>query len=336
MPLSGNRDSFVLVGYGQNPMEQRRETVDFPRMELTPPNFGHEQSRLVPMGSSPSAGRDSFIVVGQETLMDPDEHAPLPPRRIPSSTSYDSFMRLGQGSPRIRKNTMSGCLSQLDKISLMSVTQQEKGLARMIPIMIQKALTDALPQFVNLVIRGFRQVCEDGGINECSLNEFFELSLRDRDTFQYVTRDKRDPRRSVAIYSYAQAAVTGQNGIINRMKRNILDELFMVIQALIIENIPQEAIEQLTGYVDMRLDELTEALKHAMFEILRDIVFADGGTSCCGCCGKASKKDKQNLAMGITHMLGGVLGTFFGDGFERGADELAQGICGIIAAQSEE
>jgi hypothetical protein len=39
--------------------------------------------------------------------------------------------------------------------------------------------------------------------------------------------------------------------------------------------------------------------------------------------------------MGICHMLGAVLGRIFGEGFERGADELAQGICGIIAAQSE-
>ncbi|MDR2812655.1 MAG: hypothetical protein LBB05_02630 [Puniceicoccales bacterium] len=233
-----------------------------------------------------------------------------------------------------RRPTITGTLSQLDSSDLLPIMQQERGLARIIPILVQKYFFDALPAFVDLTVTGFRQIIRNGSISECSLEEYFTFSLIEPDTFQYVTRDQRPPRESVAIYGYATDAVMGRDGIINRVKRNIMDEILMILQFFIMHNIPDELIAQLENYVDHVLGQIVPALKQAMFEILRDIV-AEMATGCCSWCKKLSKEDKKNLTRGICHMLGGVLGRIFGEGFELGADELANGICGIIANQNE-
>ncbi|MDR2371583.1 MAG: hypothetical protein LBD60_00315 [Puniceicoccales bacterium] len=233
-----------------------------------------------------------------------------------------------------RNPTLTGVFSRLDNDDLRSTGQQEQGLARAIPILIKKHFWDALPAFVDLTLTGFKRAIKEGGVNECSLEELFTLSLMDSDTFQYVTRDRRPPRESVAIYGFATDAIMGRDGIINRIKRNIMDEILMIIQLLITPNIPDEVIEQLEAYVDHLLRGICPDLKRAIFEILRSDEVAEVATSCCGWCRKLTKENKKNLTMGICHMLGAMLGRIFGDGFEHGADELAQGICGIINAQN--
>jgi hypothetical protein len=229
-----------------------------------------------------------------------------------------------------RKPTISGVLSQLSNSDLIPVDQQERGLGHLISTLIRKNFFDAFPAFVNLTVEGFKQANKRGEIDECSLEEFFNLSLVDSNTFQYVTRDSRPARESVAIYGYAIGAIMAQDGIINRIKRNIMDEIITIFQSLITTNLPDGIIEQLEDYINHLLEQIVPSLKQIMFEILRSDEVAEVATGCCGWCKKLKKKDKENLTRGICHMMGGMLGTVFGEGFEHGANELAEGICGII------
>ncbi|MDR1907063.1 MAG: hypothetical protein LBQ03_02505 [Puniceicoccales bacterium] len=268
------------------------------------------------------------------------ERIPLSASRdFPLAASQETFIILPKDFepmiPRLRrKATISGVLGNLNESDLIPLEQQERGLAQMIPILIKKHFFDALPAFVDLTVIGFKRTLRERGINECSLEELFTFSLVHPDTFQYVTRDQRPPRESVAIYGYATDAIMGQDGIINRIKRNIMDEILMVIQLLIAPNIPDEVGVQLEQYVDHLLLRIIPPLKQAMFEILRSDLVTEVAT-CCGWCRKLKKENKESLTRGICHMLGAVFGRLFGAGFEQGADELANGICGIIAAHSE-
>jgi hypothetical protein len=259
------------------------------------------------------------------------------PRKIPQSRSHDCLAHLFQGgdpSNLRRKPTISGALSQFDSSDLLTRRQQERGLAQIMVIKVKKETYGIFPDIAKTTTKGFEQIIEKKDLNECSLIEFIEFSLVDPDSFQYVTRDQRPPRESATIYDYATDAITGGDGIINRLKRNIMDEILMIIQSLITHNISDEVIAQLENYIDHILGQIVLPLKRAMFEILRSIA-AERATGCCGCCKKLSKADKKNIARGICHMAGSVLGTVFGDGFERGANELASGICSLIAAESE-
>jgi hypothetical protein len=196
-------------------------------------------------------------------------------------------MRPGSGPTRrmgLRRATITGIFNPLDDGDLMSIDQQEQGLARIIPISIRKHACDALPAFVNLTVTGFKRAIKEGGVNECSFETFFTFSLVDPDTLQYITRDQRPPRESIAIFGYATDAVEGRDGIINRIKRNIMDEILLIIQSLIAPNPPDEVVLQLEQYVDQQLARIVPSLKRAMFEILRSDMVAEVATGCCGWC----------------------------------------------------
>jgi hypothetical protein len=276
--------------------------------------------RTFDMFTASGEGTDRFK---ENPLIHYSEYAPRRTRQGPDSTT----------GMRGRRPTITGVLSQLEDV--LPIGQQERGLAQMIPILIKKHFSDALPAFVGLTTEGFKHTVQEKGINECSLEEFFTFSLVDPDTFQYVTRDQRPRRESIAIYGYATDAIMGRDGIINRIKRNIMDEVLMIIQLLITPNLPDEVVLQLEQYIDHLLGQIVPSLKRAMFEILRSDMVAEVATGCCGWCKMLKKEDKENLTRGICHMLGAMLGRIFGEGFEHGADELASGICSIIAAQSE-
>ncbi|MDR1366914.1 MAG: hypothetical protein LBJ13_03360 [Puniceicoccales bacterium] len=267
----------------------------------------------------------------------PHWHQGLPPRLISSSASHDSLLLPTQLDGRLQRHpTVTGVLSELPGSGSRTAVQQERGLAQMIPILIKKHFFDALPDFIRLTVTGFEQALENGGVDECSLAEFFDLSLVDPDTFAYITRDQRPPRQSVAIYGYATDAIMRRDGIINRIKRNIIDEILMIIQLLITPDLPDEVIAQLENYIDHLLAQIVPPLNRAMFEVLQSEMAAEIATRCCfGWCRKLKKEDKQNLVRGILHVLGGVLGGIFGEVVTHGADEIATGICGIIAARGE-
>ncbi|MDR2371582.1 MAG: hypothetical protein LBD60_00310 [Puniceicoccales bacterium] len=242
----------------------------------------------------------------------------------------DSTARMGR-----RKPTITGTLSSLDEKSLLSTGQRERRLALIMHNGIQDQLHETLPVFAAITLNGFKQALREGGVNECSLEELFNFSFVDHETFQHIVRGLHSPREAVAIYGYATDAITGKDGLVNQIKHKIMREIRQVIQVLIMGNIPDEVIEQLEAYCDYLLEEIIPALKLAMFEYLQGDEVAEVATGCCGWCKRLTKENKKNLTKGILHTLSGALGLFFGRCVEQGLDEIAQGICGIIDAQND-
>jgi hypothetical protein len=250
-------------------------------------------------------------------------------------TPYGGFIPIPPKNKLSRRPTIKGILGHLRDGILLSTDQREQGMARMLSFLLQKHCNDILPAFISLTVEEFEQVLEEGGIDECSLEESFAFSVMNPKIIELIVRSQHSLRKAIAVYGYAAGSIMGPNGVVNRMKGNIMDEALMIIQLTITPNIPPEVVSQLERYVDHLIGQIVPALKQATFEILQSDMAAEVATGCCGSCKKLKKKDKENLANGICHMLGGVLGRFFGEGFERGANELAQGICGIINARSD-
>ncbi|MDR0740863.1 MAG: hypothetical protein LBF34_04105 [Puniceicoccales bacterium] len=242
----------------------------------------------------------------------------------------DSTARMGP-----RRPTITGTLSSLDEKGLLSTRQRERRLALIMHNGIRDQLHETLPVFAAITLKGFKQALHEGGVNECSLKELFDFSFADHETFQHIVRGLHPPREAVAIYGYATDAITGKDGLVNQIKHKIMREIRQVIQVLIIGNIPDEVIEQLEAYFDYLFEEIIPVLKLAMFEYLQSDEVAEVAIGCCGWCKRFTKENKKKLTEGILHTLGGVLGLFFGRGVEQGLDEIAQGICGIIDAQSD-
>jgi hypothetical protein len=120
------------------------------------------------------------------------------------------------------------------------------------------------------------------------------------------------------MYSYVTGAIMGDDGIINRIKHNILDDIFLIIQALLMDDIPDAVIEQLEGYVNYRLSLFIPAFKQVFFEIL----YSDAVAESVGCCG-LRKQDRKELIMAIVRMFSSASGRLIGPGFEQGVLEAA-------------
>jgi hypothetical protein len=84
---------------------------------------------------------------------------------------------------------MTDVLSTINEADLISVSQQERALAQMMSILIKKDFSDALSAFVDRTVTGFKQACQVGQVNECSLEELFAFSLVFPDIFHDVTPD---------------------------------------------------------------------------------------------------------------------------------------------------
>ncbi|MDR0417886.1 MAG: hypothetical protein LBH08_00415 [Puniceicoccales bacterium] len=260
---------------------------------------------------------------------------------IRASASQDLGSILSQGLSLVGALSDQDCgsilLQEEDGIRWHQISseQQERGLAEIIFILLGRNMFAALPEFTKLLMAGIKKMLREGCVNEGSFQEFFMLALRNPQTFEYVTHTGRSAREALAMYTFVADAVTEQDGIINLVKCNVMNDIIMIIQHLIVPDIPEEVIMRLENFIDQQMDEITPILIQTMFTVLQSDGVAEIATGCCGWCKKLKPEDKQNLAKGICHTLGVVLGRFLGTGIESAADELANGICGLIAARSE-
>ncbi|MDR1435437.1 MAG: hypothetical protein LBI77_03475 [Puniceicoccales bacterium] len=235
------------------------------------------------------------------------------------------------------KAAMAGILRSTEEfarensdLELPSTSQKEKALKQIIPILIKKHFSDALPAFVALTRKGFKEeIGRRGGIDDCSLDQLLNFALVDPDTFRYLTRGERPERRSIAVYGYASNAIEGHDGIINRIKRNIMDDFILWVSALISPNIPRKAINQLENFLDKLLEQVIPSLKQSMFTLLRSDFMIDS-VGCCRFCRKITPETRQQIASGAVNIIGSVLNHFLGDGFKEGAWNLAIGIFNAI------
>ncbi|MDR2200693.1 MAG: hypothetical protein LBN94_01060 [Puniceicoccales bacterium] len=297
---------------------ERRRCSEATKYYETPRSFGEQLE-----------GRDMDSSVEQRRSSSSGDLANLD--RKDENKAKGRFREMGRP-----KATITGCLSRMEDAvccaggELPSIQDKEQQLAAIMPILIKKYFYAILPAFVDLTLHSFEvEITGARGLKNSELEEIFNLSLVDPDTFQYVTRDQRPAKVSVAIYGYAEQSIEGKDGILNKIKRNVMDEIVLWLSALISPQIPGAVIQQVEHFLDDFFRQMMSPLKQAMFTVLKNFKdeFDENSYSCCWKrCKKITPATRARIADGVAKTVGAVVDHFVGNGFSAGVVGLAGGL----------
>ncbi|MDR2807079.1 MAG: hypothetical protein LBB11_02900 [Puniceicoccales bacterium] len=228
---------------------------------------------------------------------------------------------------------------QLDN-SDSTLIQKEEALADLIPHLIKKHFHNKLQAFVKLTLEGFRYCENSESIDDnCFYEEFFNLSFVDPNTFQLIVQNQRPVYRLWTIYKYADNAVRGENGIIDDIKHNILEETIPWIDALISPDLlevpfyqPEIFLENVTRklkkFLDKTLHSTAQTVTKVLFELLKNKnEFIGDSAGCCGgSCSKITPETKQHVISSLGGIMGSVVNKVLGQDFSDNALHFANGI----------
>lgn len=208
-----------------------------------------------------------------------------------------------------------------------SEENRNKNFVHILQILIAKHFSNAFPEFVQLIIEGYEH-------KNCSFAELVEFVLHEPNEYEYVKRDRRQPRKLVAMHCYVEDAISGEDGIVNRVKRNIIDEIIMWL-SLSYPELPDEFIDQLDHVVTNAMAPIVDALRKAVILELQHSDFDADYVMCCGCkCKKLSPEAKQQIKeqilSGVGGILHGVTKKFLGEEVADGVSNLFSGITSIF------
>ncbi|MDR2807078.1 MAG: hypothetical protein LBB11_02895 [Puniceicoccales bacterium] len=247
----------------------------------------------------------------------------------------DSFVHYSKSQSSSDENPHQGLSFSIED----HMVEEKIALTKVVMALLKKHFSYALPSFIKLTTKAFKEkVASNGGIDDCSLEQLFSLALLDQNTFAYVTRDQRPICKSVSVYGYVSEAVGGEDGIINKIKRNIMDEIILWISALVpIGDVEQQQhiIQLLEDFLNDFLLQMAQALKQMMFALLsrnEGSYNVEDSAGCCGCqtLNKITPATKQKIVSGLTNMIGQTIDHFLGSGFSQNVCQLANGIFSAI------
>ncbi|MDR0444934.1 MAG: hypothetical protein LBG98_01435 [Puniceicoccales bacterium] len=189
---------------------------------------------------------------------------------------------------------------------------------------LKQQLSIAFAGFVEALV----QKIEVEGIRDLSHQEFLMAHLKHEATFCYLRRADRSEREQMALYTYTDAAVAADDGLFNKVKRNVLDEVYMLIglyNALVGRISPHDLIDEreFLQYVEFHintvLDTMLSHVTGAVFSLLSELI----SEPCCGCLSKTklSYNERVQLASSTGRLLKGVLKKFLDKDIVEGVSE---------------
>ena len=188
---------------------------------------------------------------------------------------------------------------------------------------IKRHFVTELPRILKLVTEGYKRG------DATSFSHALDLALENPDVYSYVTRrGSQDPLEMVGLYQHISTTVAGENGIVNIVKNNIMDELMRwltFIDHRHIENIAPD----LESVVNVMMTPIVNALKIALFGYMEHQILSDAEEiGCCAGCksGKLSPEVKRNIAMGVTGIFTTAIDGAFRTNFTGPALELIEKI----------
>jgi hypothetical protein len=201
-----------------------------------------------------------------------------------------------------------------------------KELEPIINANLKQQLSNAFAGFVEALVKKI----ENEGIKDLSHLEFLKAHLKHEATFRYLRRSDRSEREQMALYTYADAAVAGNDGLFNKVKRNVLDEIYLLVglyNALIEQISPDDLIEEekflqyMDNYVGSILDMMLSQVTGAAFSLLSELI----PEPCCGCLAKTklSYNERVQLASSAECLLKSVLKKFLDK-------DIVEGVAGCV------
>jgi hypothetical protein len=214
----------------------------------------------------------------------------------------------------IRQTGRNGNMCQhLDSLLIDQNIYLKTFLEELEPIInasLKQQLSIAFSGFVETLV----QKIEDKGIKDLSHQEFLTAHLKHEATFCYLGRADRSKRDQMALYTYADAAVAADDGLFNRVKRNVLDEVYMLIglynslvkqlsSDYIVDE--REFLQYIEHHINAVLDTMLPRVAGAVFTLLSELI----SEPCCGCLSntKLSYDERVQLASSARCLLKGVL-----------------------------
>jgi hypothetical protein len=212
----------------------------------------------------------------------------------------------------------------------------ETFLNRLEPIVdntLRQQLSLALGSFIEAIVG----MIEKDGIKAFSHQEFLAAHIKYNETFRYVRRGDRTERQQIALYTYMDSALASDDGLFNKVKRNVLDAMCIhtdIYNGLMGVISPDEVLDEekflqyLEEYIDNILNVLLPKINNASFALISDLM----AESTCCCCSMLSHKDWMQLASAAGTMLKGVLKKILNEDIVEGAAGLVKMIpkmCGI-------
>lgn len=206
---------------------------------------------------------------------------------------------------------------------------------------IAKHVCAAFPDFIKITIKKFVTLLKEHPSDiESTMEDYMKFCLLNQRSLPYIMRDNRQSAtQQLGIYTYAQAAVSHQDGIINKVKRNVIDEIRLWFNVFL--NIDENTYSKVEKIIDDMLIPLSDVLTRATFQVLDTdeyLPLTKGGCLCFGRCfggKKISKETKHKLVAGLTGVLAGALKFIVGDTLAEGAKDTAIGIWDAIAELNE-
>ena len=202
---------------------------------------------------------------------------------------------------------------------------------------IKKHLYQAYPAFINVTVKEFCKIMKENPSSiKVSIEEYMSHALMDHEHFQYITRGNRSPRQTLGVYSYAQAAVNDDDGIINKVKRNVMDEMFSWINVFF--NVNEGVLLNIEDFLDRLLEELSERITEATFDLLNQSEYLDqsgGFLRNFDFLKGVSKETKSQIANRLKGTICGVIESQLGSNFIDNVNGLAKSVCRAVVERED-
>ena len=316
---SRSRSSFDL----EASYSDLREGRAFPRSR----GFAYQASTLqkrmpnlstkmgLPQSAQKKATRYAVIPVRRPEVSNPPPNSPEPLEVVDQDST-----------PRMKTDEFVAILSRIDD----NFDNALRGC-------IKRYLYQAYPAFINVTVKEFCEIMKKNPSSmQASMEEYINHVLMNHEHFQYITRGNRPPRQTLGVYSYAQAAVNDDDGIINKVKRNVMDEMFSWINVFF--NVNEKVTSNIEIFLDRLLEEFSDRITEVTFDLLNQSEYLDQPSGFLGNFNLfkgVSKETKSQIANRLKGTICGVIESQLGSNFIDNVKGLAKSVCRAVVERED-